>query len=107
MKSKRAAFRFPCHHQRVRFKTAYEDGEASLLNISTDGCALQSPSVPLSINEKILITIEPEGQEESFEARSQIVRVENNDVLGLQFTVLELSTKTQIRNYFSRKFRES
>ncbi|MFW2367857.1 MAG: PilZ domain-containing protein [Desulforhopalus sp.] len=106
MKSKRAAFRFPCQHQRVRFKTAYEDGEASLLNISTDGCALQSPSVPLTINEKILITIIPEGQEESFEARSRIVRVDN-DVLGLQFTVLELSTKTQIRNYFSRKFRES
>lgn len=106
MESKRAAFRFPCSHHRVRFKTAYEDGEASLLNISTDGCALQSPSVPLAVDEKILITIEPEGQEESFEARSRVVRVEE-DVLGLQFTLLEIATKTQIRNYFSKKYRES
>jgi hypothetical protein len=106
MESKRAAFRFPCHHHGVRFKTAYEDGEAKLLNISTDGCALQSPSVPLSVDEKILITIVPEGQEGSFEARSRVVRVEE-DVLGVQFTLLEISTKTQIRNYFSKKFRES
>lgn len=106
MDSKRAAFRFPCRHHRVRFKTAYEDGVASLLNISTDGCALQSPSVTLAVDEKILITIEPEGKEESFEARSRVVRVDD-DVLGVQFTLLEMTTKTEIRNYFSKIYRET
>lgn len=105
MKSKRAAFRYPGRPLKLKYRTAYEDGEAWLVNISTDGCAFESASVPLSVDERILIRISPEGAEKSFEARSLVVRADENGY-AIRFILLEPENKTLIRNYFSRKMRE-
>ncbi|MGW8193086.1 MAG: PilZ domain-containing protein, partial [Desulforhopalus sp.] len=74
-------------------------------NISTDGCAFDSASVPLSVEEKILITISPEGTEKFIEARAHVVRADEKGY-AIRFTLLEPESKTLIRNHFSRKMRE-
>lgn len=105
MKSKRAAFRYPGRPLKLKYRTAYDEGDAWLTNISTDGCAFESATVPLSVDEKILIKVSPQGTEKSFEAQSLVVRADENGY-AIRFILLEPENKTLIRNYFSQKMRE-
>ncbi len=102
--SKRSAFRFRCSKEPVTYRTAYEDGEALLKNISTDGCALEWATNPPELDEKILLIIELEGEETVVEIQARVVRVEEKD-FAVKFMLIEPAAKTRIRNYFSRKAR--
>ena len=102
--SKRSAFRFRCSKEPVTYRTAYEEGEALLKNISTDGCALEWATNPPEVDEKILLIIELEGEEAAVEIRAQVVRVEDKD-FAVKFLLIEHAAKARIRNYFSRKAR--
>ncbi len=105
MKSKRRALRFPCGNQPVSYKTAYDAGEAVLLNVSTVGCAFEQPSLQLSIDEKILISIALVGEDSVIQAQGVVVRVENG-VTATRFTLLEAEDKDMIIKYFSRMIRK-
>jgi hypothetical protein len=102
--SKRSAFRFRCSKEPVTYRTAYEDGEALLNNISTDGCALEWAPNPPEIGEKILLIIELEGKNSVVEIQARVVRVEDKD-FAVKFMLIEPGAKTGIRNYFARKTR--
>ncbi len=55
--SKRGSLRFHFKEELlVSYKTAYQDGEALLVNISTGGCVVQKASVPVEVGEKILFS---------------------------------------------------
>ena len=101
--SQRSAFRFRCSKEPVTYRTAYEDGEALLKNISTDGCALEWATNPPELEEKILLCIELEGERE-VEIRARVVRVEDGD-FAVKFLLAEPATKTLLRSYFARKLR--
>ena len=101
--SQRSAFRFRCSREPVTYRTAYEDGEALLKNISTDGCALEWATNPPELEEKILICIELENERE-VEIQGRVVRVEDAD-FAVEFLLAEPATKTLIRTYFARKLR--
>ena len=77
MKSKRRALRLPCGRHQVSYKTAYDAGEAVLLNVSTVGCAFEQPSLPLSMQEKVLVSIALLGEDSVIQAQGVVVRVEN------------------------------
>ena len=102
--SKRSAFRFRCSKEPVTYRTAYEDGEALLKNISTDGCALEWATNPPEDDEKILLIIELEGEDAVVEIQARVVRVDDKD-FAVKFMLVEPDAKTRIRNYFSRKSR--
>jgi len=102
--SRRGAFRFRCSKELVAYKTAYEEGEGVLTNISTDGCAVERSTNPPELHERILLTIEAEGDAPAIEAQAQVVRVEERD-FAVRFTLVEQATKTMIRNYFAGKLR--
>ncbi len=102
--SKRSAFRFRCSKEPVTYRTTYEDGEALLKNISTDGCALEWATNPPEVDEKILLIIELEGEDTVVEIQARVVRVEDKD-FAVKFMLIEPDAKTRIRNYFSRKSR--
>ncbi len=102
--SKRSAFRFRCSKEPVTYRTAYEDGEALLKNISTDGCALEWATNPPEIDEKILLIIELEGEDTVVEIQARVVRVEDKD-FAVKFMLIEPEARTRIRSYFSRKSR--
>lgn len=105
MKSKRSALRFPCGHQLVSYKTAYDDGQALLVNISTKGCAFEQPSLPLSMQEKILVSIALSGEDSVFQAQGIVVRV-SGGCLAIHFTLVELEDQVKVRNYFSKLMRK-
>ncbi len=102
VKSKRQALRFRCRKEPITYRTAYEDGEALLKNISTDGCALEWATNPPELGEKILLRIELEGEEQTVEIRARVVRVEGSD-FAVKYLLIEPTAKTLIRSYFSRK----
>jgi len=100
VKSKRQAFRFRCSREPVTYRTAYEDGEALLKNISTEGCALEWSTNPPEIGERILLRLELDGQE-VIEIQAQVVRLEEND-FAVKFLIIETAAKRAIRNHFAR-----
>lgn len=103
--SRRSAFRFHCEKRKVRYRTAYEEGEADLTNISTDGCAVDSASLPLSEQDEALIIIDIEGEEQNLEAKGVVVRAEGA-VFAVRFTRIEASTKRFIRIFFAKESRK-
>lgn len=106
MKSKRYALRFPCGHHVVSFKTAYDAGEALLLNVSIEGCAFVESSLPLSLQEKILVSIALPGEEQIFQAQGVVVRVESGGCTAIRFTLVEPEDQAMVRNAFSKLMRK-
>jgi hypothetical protein len=104
MKSKRLALRFPGSHQLVNYKTAYDTGEAQLINISTSGCVFLELTLPLSMQEKILVSIAFPDEDYIFQAKGVVVRVEDN-CTAICFTLVEPEDQAQLRRYFSRQMR--
>jgi len=82
--SKRNSLRFSIKEQPVRYKTAYEDGEAFLVNISTGGCGVRKASVPVALDEKILFSFDIHSLDEPLEVRAICVRLEG-DSFAVQF----------------------
>lgn len=105
MKSKRRALRFPCGHQPVNYKTAYDTGEAVLLNVSTLGCVFEQPSLPLSMHEKILVSIALLGEDSVIQAQGVVVRAEKG-VTAIRFTLFESEDQKQVIKYFSTMMRK-
>ncbi len=105
MKSKRRALRFPCGHQPVSYKTAYDAGDAVLLNISTVGCAFEQPSLSLSMQEKVLVSIALLGQDSIIQAQGVVVRVWN-EITAIRFTLFEADDQEKLIKYFSKMMRK-
>jgi len=104
MKSKRSAYRFKCPGELIRYKTAFSEGEAELVDISTDGCALQKTTCPVFLEEKLLISITLTDNI-VLEMQGKVIRDEGNG-LGIHFTLIEEETKLRLRNYFAEKQRQ-
>ncbi len=106
MKSKRCALRFPCQDQLVSYKTAYEAGEGRLKNVSTAGCAFEQPNIPLSMHEKVLVSIVLPGAESVFQAQGVVVRVEPfPGNTAIHFTLVEPEDQLLLRNHFAELMR--
>ncbi len=106
MVSKRLALRFPCNRLPLRFKTAYDDGEGWLLNVSTDGCAFSPVDRLLTMGEKILVSIELQGENEIFQARGEVARIDAQGLAAVRFTLAEPEAKALLRRYFTRLRRD-
>ena len=103
-KSKRNSLRFLCDGRIITYKTAYDEGQACLLNICSGGCACGSASPVPSVQEKVLISITLEDEEDVVEAKAVVVRAVDNQFY-LKFILIEPSTQNRIRTYFSWKAR--
>lgn len=102
--SKRVAYRFRCNKEPVSYRTAYDEGEGLLTNISTDGCAVEWATNPPELDERILLSIELENENNTVEVQARVVRSEESD-FAVQFTLIEPDSKTLIRKYFAGKLR--
>lgn len=103
-RSKRQALRFSAVDHPVSYKTEFEDGEGIIDNVSSGGCAISGPSVPLNIQEKVLIILKLEDDEEIFEIGARVLRVEKGHA-ALQFTDIDEHKSGQLVRYFARKQR--
>lgn len=98
--TKRSAFRFRGSGEPVAFRTAYEEGEGLLKNISTDGCALELATCSPDLGEKLLLILEPGEEGVVIEAQGLVVRVKEND-FAVKFSLIEPDSKRLIRKYYS------
>lgn len=105
MTSKRRAYRFAGNDHLVSYKTAYDAGEGRLRNISAAGCAFCQASLPLSVAEKILVTIELAGADRIFQAQGVVSRVESEGCTAIRFTLVEPEDQMLVRNYFAQLLR--
>ncbi|MCK5069698.1 MAG: PilZ domain-containing protein [Desulfocapsa sp.] len=105
-KSKRNALRLCCNSHVVTYKTAYDEGEACLINISSTGCLFECASLPLSVQEKILIRIKLEDEQSAIEAKAVVVRMDDKQI-ATEFIIVEPETQNLIRSYFTQKLRNS
>lgn len=104
-RSKRMSLRFSTNEHEIQYKTAYEDGTAQLLNISGGGCALQNLDVKVQQQEKILLLIVCEDEEDPIEIGGIVLRVEGNNV-AVQFSQLSEDSKQRMIKYFAKKMRQ-
>lgn len=104
MKSKRSSLRFPCSNMLLSYKTAYDEGEARLVNISIDGCAFEQPSLALPLHERVLVSFTLPEEDYVFEARGIVVR-EDIECTAVRFTLVEHEDQVKVRKHFSRLMR--
>lgn len=102
--SKRNALRLCCNKHSVTYKTAYDEGEAHLINISSGGCFFGSATLPLSVREKVFISIKLEEEQNVVEAKAVVVRAKENK-FAVKFILIEPATQSLIRTYFTQKLR--
>ncbi len=100
IRSKRLNLRFNGGQQSVTYKTEFDDGEAFITNISAGGAALQTATVPLSVNDRILLCIHLYEPEETIEIQATVVR-SHEDTFSVQFQGTEEALKGRIIRFFN------
>lgn len=88
----------------MQYRTRFDDGEAVLLDISTSGCALSSVSVPVVLQEKVLVILALPGENEKIEATGIVTRVDA-DNFAVSFTLIEAVTVKLIQTFFFKTLR--
>jgi c-di-GMP-binding flagellar brake protein YcgR len=104
-RSKRQALRFSAAGHPVEYKTEFENGRGIVENVSSGGCAMSSLTVKLNVQEKILIILNLDENEDAFEVGARVLRIEDSYV-AVQFTDIEEGKREQLVKYFARKQRE-
>ncbi len=83
--------RFQINHRQIEYSIDHENGSGHLVDISTSGCAVQEPTLPLSSDAEVSITI-PLHQElnllSPFTAAAKVVWV-RGDRFAVQFIDLD------------------
>jgi len=102
--TKRQALRFVPGQHRVRYKTEFEDGEATILNISSSGCALCETTTRLSMHEKILLVLKLEEDKDLIEVSARVVRIEEL-FTAVKFHFLTEENRKGLVYFFSKKQR--
>jgi PilZ domain len=88
---RRNGMRFQLHGLLVSYQTDQESGKGVLINISTSGCAIESPTLPLPIDTEITIILTFKGHarlSSSFNIKAKIVRTDE-EMFAAQFLDLD------------------
>ncbi|WP_028582242.1 PilZ domain-containing protein [Desulfogranum japonicum] len=95
--SRRKAFRFSCHEFAIRYRTAYDERDAQLINISTTGCLLRDgKGHELAVGEKILLIFPLWDGTPPVESNGTVVRVRDNDA-AIHFKIIEQDAVKNLR----------
>jgi hypothetical protein len=104
MKSQRKEFRYGDFTIPVKFRTAYEEGSALLVNISTGGCALRNVCPVMNPMEVFLLTIDTDDLKNPIEAKAVVLRIKG-ETLAAHFTLIPSASQKLLRRYFANKLR--
>ena len=95
---KRNGLRFQLHQQAIEYMRGDEKGEATILNISTSGCAVESATLQPSVDEEILIQIDFAEEDCSsglFKSKARVIR-EKKNTFAAEFMDLDNDQKNQL-----------
>jgi len=99
---RRKSIRFSIHKLNFEYEVRKKIGKGILTDISTSGCAIESPTINLSPRSKPLITLNFDNHEtlpSVFTLRSTVVRSGEN-MFAVKFTNLEDELKEQLYKRF-------
>lgn len=102
--SKRQSLRFTAEGFHFRYKTEFEEGGGVLANISGGGCAVRDLSVPLALQEKVLLILPVEDGEEAVEIGARVIRVDGS-ITALIFEQIGEVNKQRLIRFFARRQR--
>ncbi len=103
--SKRESLRFRFKKEfLVSYKTAYKDGEASLVNVSTGGCAVQKPSISVAVGEKILFRFDIQSLDQPLEIQAACVRLDD-DGFAVKFLGIDGADENRIAKVLAAQAR--
>ncbi len=100
--SKRSALRFSGYDRPLTYKTDYENGEARLVNISSNGCAISGATTPFMADDKLLLAIALDDPENPVQIQAKVIRVEDNN-FGLHFLNLAEEIKQRLTIFFAKE----
>jgi c-di-GMP-binding flagellar brake protein YcgR len=103
LRSKRKSLRFNCQRRTVNLRTAFEEGSAVLLNISTSGCAMTESTLTPELEENVFISFDLPGENGLVEMRAKVLRIEPQ--LAVQFNRIEPETESLILKFFAAESR--
>jgi len=106
--TQRDGLRYHIHHHQVEYTIDQEKGQGKLLDISISGCAVQNPTIPVTMEQELQIVIPIDHGDNlpaSFSSAAKIVRVEDG-LAALQFLDLNEDQKTQLLNWFAYEIRQ-
>ena len=95
---RRNGVRFQLLGQMIEYKIKKESVKGLLVDISTGGCAIESPSIPLSIDTEILLALAFDKHDtltSNFTINAKVVRI-NNDTFSVRFLDLDDDVKEQL-----------
>lgn len=104
----RDGLRYHIHGHQVQYTIGQEQGVVDLLDISISGCAVQNPTIPVTMEQELQIVIPIDHGDNlpaSFSSAAKIVRVEDG-LAALQFLDLNEDQKTQLLNWFAYEIRQ-
>ncbi|MBT8334824.1 MAG: PilZ domain-containing protein [Deltaproteobacteria bacterium] len=103
-RTKRQALRFVPEQHKIRYRTEFEDGDATILNISSSGCALCETTTRLSLDEKILIVLKLEEDKDPIEVSARVVRTDEQ-CTAVKFHFISEENRKRTVYFFSNKQR--
>jgi hypothetical protein len=95
---RRNGVRFQLFGLMIGYKTKNESGKGLLVDISTGGCAIESPTIPISIDTEIILTLtfnEHDALTSNFTINAKIVRI-NDATFSVRFLDLDDDIKEQL-----------
>jgi len=95
---RRNGARFQLFGLKIEYRIKDESGKGLLVDISTGGCAIESPTLPLSIDTEILLSFtfsEHDTLTSNFSINAKVVRI-HDGTFGVQFLDLDNDKKEQL-----------
>ncbi len=103
--SKRQGLRFRAGGFRFCYKTEFEEGTGELANISGGGCAAKHVSIPLALQEKILLILPLEDDGDDVEIGARVIRADGS-ITALKFEHIGEENRERITRFFARRQRQ-
>lgn len=106
--AQREGLRYHIHDCQVEYTVDQKQGQGRLLDISISGCAVQNPTIPITMEQEISIVIPIRHGDDlpaSFTSAAKIIRVED-DLLAIQFLDLHEEQKSQLHQWFAYEIRQ-
>ncbi|OQX20652.1 MAG: hypothetical protein BWK76_00340 [Desulfobulbaceae bacterium A2] len=99
---------YQLHDHLVEYTCEQEKGQGKLVDISINGCTVQEPTIPLSLEQELLMVIpidHGDGLPASFSAAARVARVKD-DLVTVEFLDLSDEQKTELNQWFAYEVRQ-
>jgi len=104
--SKRNGLRFQIKPRTIKYRTDDREGEAVISDISTGGCYAKEATLPLSIDDKVILSLNFIESENNMEFEAIVIRSQDNE-FAAKFLDVPDELRMEMVKFFARDAREN